>query len=97
MPAKANCASAWANQTAGRSAQNGGSRTATVDTSVGAELSVVCIVLCRGHQCGILSITDVALVDGWRDNHVLIFYTNIYCFRTEHTNELQLEDLQVAG
>jgi hypothetical protein len=24
---------------------------------------------------GILSITDVALVDGWRDNHVLIFYT----------------------
>jgi hypothetical protein len=47
--------------------------------------------------CAILSITDVALVDGWRDNHVLIFYTNIYCRYTEHTNELQLDDLKVAG
>jgi hypothetical protein len=24
-------------------------------------------------------------------------YTSIYCIYTEHTNELQLEDLQVAG
>jgi hypothetical protein len=38
--------------------------------------------------CGILSITDVALVDGWRDNHVLIFYTIIYYLYTEHTDEL---------
>jgi hypothetical protein len=44
-----------------------------------------------------LSMFDVALVDGWRDNHELIFYTNIYYRYTEHTNELQLEDLQVAG
>jgi hypothetical protein len=44
-----------------------------------------------------LSITDVALVDGWRDNHVLIFYTIIYYRYTEHTDELQLDDLQVAG
>jgi hypothetical protein len=36
-------------------------------------------------------------VDGWRDNHVLIFYTNMYYLYTEHTDELQLEDLQVAG
>jgi hypothetical protein len=36
---KKNCASAWANQTAGRSAQNGGSCTATLDTSAGGELS----------------------------------------------------------
>jgi hypothetical protein len=33
MPAKENCASAWANHTARRSGQNGGSRTATLDTS----------------------------------------------------------------
>jgi hypothetical protein len=44
-----------------------------------------------------LSITDVALVDGWRDNHVLIFYTNCYYRYSEHTNEFQLEDLKVAG
>jgi hypothetical protein len=30
-------------------------------------------------------------------NHTLIFYTNIHCICTEHMNELQLEDLQVAG
>jgi hypothetical protein len=50
MPAKVNCASAWVNQTAGRSAQYGGSHTATLDISAGAELFIVCIVLCRGHQ-----------------------------------------------
>jgi hypothetical protein len=33
-------------------AQNGGSRAATLDIRAGTELSVVCIVLCRGHQCG---------------------------------------------
>jgi hypothetical protein len=44
-----------------------------------------------------LSFTDVALVDGLRDNHVIIFYTNIYYRYTERTNELQLEDLKVAG
>jgi hypothetical protein len=44
-----------------------------------------------------VSITDVAFVDGWRDNHVLIFYTNIYYRYTEHMNELRLEDFQVAG
>jgi hypothetical protein len=27
----------------------------------------------------------------WRDNHVLIFYTVIYCHYAEHTDELQLE------
>jgi hypothetical protein len=85
MPAKTNCASAWANQTAGHSAQNGGSRTDTLDTSAGAELSVVCIVLCRSHQCRIVSFTDVSCVDGWSVNHVLIFYTNIYYRYTEHT------------
>jgi hypothetical protein len=44
-----------------------------------------------------VSITDVALVDVWRDNHVLIFYTVIYCHYAEHTDELQLDDLPVAG
>jgi hypothetical protein len=48
-------------------------------------------------MCGIASITNVALVDGRRDDHVLIFYTNIYCHYTEYMNELQLEDVQVAG
>jgi hypothetical protein len=36
-------------------------------------------------------------VDVLRDNHVLIFYTIIYYRYTEHTDELQLDDLQVAG
>jgi hypothetical protein len=51
MPAKKNCASAWENHTAGRSAQNGGSPTDTLDTSVGGELSAASM-LTRGHQCG---------------------------------------------
>jgi hypothetical protein len=37
------------------------------------------------------------VVDVWSDNHVLIFYTIIYCHYAEHTDELQLDDLQVAG
>jgi hypothetical protein len=45
MPAKKNCASAWANHTAGRSAQNGGSRMATLDTSAGVPLSVAYMLL----------------------------------------------------
>jgi hypothetical protein len=49
MPAKENCASAWANHTAGRSAQNGGSRTATLDISAGGKLSPVSSVRRRGH------------------------------------------------
>jgi hypothetical protein len=56
--AKVNCASAWVNPMARRSGQNGGSRTATLDTSDG-ELSAASVVelsvasmLCRGHQCG---------------------------------------------
>jgi hypothetical protein len=61
MPAKENCASAWANHTAGRSAQNGESRTATLDTSAGGELSAAS-TLRRGRQCGL---TDV------RGTHVL--------------------------
>jgi hypothetical protein len=40
---------------------------------------------------GFLSFTDVALIDGCRDNHVLIFCTNIYYRYTEHTNELSLK------
>jgi hypothetical protein len=55
-------------------------RTATADTFAGAELSVVCIVLRRGHQYGI--------VDVWRDNQVLIFYTIIYYHYAECTDEL---------
>jgi hypothetical protein len=51
MPAKKNCASVWANHTDGRSAQNGGSRTATLDTSAGSELCAAS-VLRRGHPCG---------------------------------------------
>jgi hypothetical protein len=37
------------------------------------------------------------IVDVWRDNHVLIFYAIIYCHYAEYTDELQLDDLQVAG
>jgi hypothetical protein len=33
----------------------------------------------------------------WSDNHVLIFYTIIYNHYAEYTDELQLDDLQVAG
>jgi hypothetical protein len=52
MPAKANCAPAWVKHMADRSAQNGGSRTATLDVLAGADLSAVSI-LPRGHQCGL--------------------------------------------
>jgi hypothetical protein len=31
------------------------------------------------------------------ENHVLIFYTIIYHHYAEYTDELQLEELQVAG
>jgi hypothetical protein len=34
---------------------------------------------------------------GWRDNHVLIFCTVIYCHYAEYTDELQLDDLPVTG
>jgi hypothetical protein len=51
IPAKVNCASGWANDTGGRSAQHGGSCTATLDISAGDELSIVS-TLRRGHQCG---------------------------------------------
>jgi hypothetical protein len=51
MPAKKNRASAWANHTAGHSAQNGWSCKATLDTSAGGELSASSM-LHRGHQCG---------------------------------------------
>jgi hypothetical protein len=51
MPAKVNCESAWENNTAGRSAQNGENRTATLDTFAGGELSASSISP-RGHQCG---------------------------------------------
>jgi hypothetical protein len=37
------------------------------------------------------------IVDEWRDNHLLYFYTNIYCHYAEHTDEHHLEDLKVAG
>jgi hypothetical protein len=36
-------------------------------------------------------------VDVGSDNHVLIFCTVIYCHYAEYTDELQLDDLQVAG
>jgi hypothetical protein len=51
MPAKKDYTLAWANHTAGRSAQNGVSRTATLDTSAGSELSAASM-LRRGHLCG---------------------------------------------
>lgn len=51
MPAKVNCASAWANHTVGRSAQNNESRTVPMNTSAGGVFSAVSI-LRRGHQCG---------------------------------------------
>jgi hypothetical protein len=48
---KVNCASAWANHIAGPLAQNGRSRTASLDILAGVELSAV-FILCRGHQYG---------------------------------------------
>jgi hypothetical protein len=38
--------------------------------------------------CGIVGV--------WRDNQILNFYTNIYCYN-EHTDEFRSEDLQVAS
>jgi hypothetical protein len=50
MPAKVNCLSAWVNHTPGRSAQNGGTGTATLHTSAGGELSAASMPR-QGHQC----------------------------------------------
>jgi hypothetical protein len=61
-PAKKNCVSVWANHTAGRSAQNGRSRTATLDTFAGGELSATSM-LRRGHQCGMSVFTATATYD----------------------------------
>jgi hypothetical protein len=41
--------------------------------------------------------SSVGFVDVWGDNHVLIFYPIIYYRYAEYTDELQLDDLQVAG
>jgi hypothetical protein len=61
MQAQLNCAPAWANHTAGRSTQNGGSRTTTLDISAG-DLHVLCILR---------RFTSVRVDVGMRrDNHV---------------------------
>jgi hypothetical protein len=57
MLAKENCASAWANHMTGRSAQNGGNRMATLNTSAGGELSAASM-LRQGHQCGLSDVGD---------------------------------------
>jgi hypothetical protein len=49
--------------------------------------------------CGIVSFTDVPLVDGWRYNHVLIFHTNFIVCYTENirtTYSLEICGLLVA-
>jgi hypothetical protein len=63
IPVKKNRPSPWSSHTAGRSAQNGGNRTATLDTFAGGELSAA-FMLRRGHQCGMSN--PVA----WRDNNI---------------------------
>jgi hypothetical protein len=40
---------------------------------------------------------NCGIVDVWWDNHVLIFYPIIYYRYAEYTDELQLDDLPVAG
>jgi hypothetical protein len=54
-------------------------------------------VLHRGHQCGIWVYHRCSSCR-WvkRQPRINLLY-NIYCRYREHTNELQLEDLQVAG
>jgi hypothetical protein len=66
MPAKVNCASARANHTAGRSAQNGGRGTATLDIFADDEQSAESI-LRRGHQCAMSNVV------ARRDNHVNVY------------------------
>jgi hypothetical protein len=51
IPGKVNFASAWENHTTDHEAQNGGSRTATLDNSAGDELSASSISP-WGHECG---------------------------------------------
>jgi hypothetical protein len=45
----------------------------------------------------VVFITYVGFFIVEEDNHVLIFYTVIYCHYAEHTDELQLDDLQVVA
>jgi hypothetical protein len=54
--------------------------TADINSSTPALQPQAASSSCRGHQCGI--------VDAWRNNHILNFYTNIYCCYNEHTDEL---------
>jgi hypothetical protein len=68
MAAKLNCASAWANHTTGRSAQNGTNRTATLDTFADCELFATSLL--RRRQ-------QVGNVDTRRDNHVKLLQTFI--------------------
>jgi hypothetical protein len=70
MPAKVNYESAWVNHTAGRSAQNGGSRTATRDTYAGCEVVIVPIPS-SGHQCRNF---PIRMQDFY--NHTIILYIN---------------------
>jgi hypothetical protein len=56
MPARDNCASAWANHTAGCSVQNGGSRMSTLDISAGW-VPLIASILRRVHQRGITHAT----------------------------------------
>jgi hypothetical protein len=47
---------------------------------------------------GFLSFTDLARVDGWSgEGQVLIWCTIIYYHYAEHTDQLQLDGLQVAA
>jgi hypothetical protein len=85
MPAKENCASAWANHTAGRSAQNGVSRKVTLVISAGGELFAV-FMLRRG--------SPMWYVDA-RDTHVTI--KNVHCCYNHGQAGKLLQRLAWAG
>jgi hypothetical protein len=62
--------------------------------SLWSTIAWVCCV--AGTPCS-LSGSSCGIVGVWRDNHVSNFYTNIYCYYNKHKDELQSEDLKVAG
>jgi hypothetical protein len=76
MLAKKNCFTGWANHMAGRSAQNGGSRMATLDASTGGELPAASM-LCQGHQCGMSILVETTTST-----------ITAVCLLTEYTDEI---------
>jgi hypothetical protein len=55
------------------------------------------IMMDYGVGLSFIRVTNVGLVDGWRDNHVLIFYTSTYCIRQNLRTNFSLNICRLLG